>query len=230
MDIANSHGTNLLKASLLMPIECFEIETKTNIIIKVKRFSEVDYLLAQEAMSEFTSNRNNQDLDQIWLLQHPQVYTLGTACKQDTLLPSSIEKVKSDRGGQITYHGPGQVVMYVLLDLRQHKLGVKSLVAKLELAVINVLAKMDIEAVQRLDAPGVYVNQAKIAALGLRIRRGNSYHGVSLNVDMDLTPFLNIDPCGFQGLEVTQIIDLQKQYSDTQRISSLLLSSFVELL
>ncbi len=230
MDIANSQSAGLITPSLTKPIECFEIETKANIIIEVKRFSEVDYLPAQEAMAEFTSKRSSSEMDQIWLLQHPQVYTLGTACKQDTLLPSSIKKVKSDRGGQITYHGPGQAVMYVLLDLRRHKLGVKSLVAKLESAVINVLGDMGVEAGQRSDAPGVYVNQAKIAALGLRIRRGNSYHGVSLNVDMDITPFLNIDPCGYQGLEVTQIVDLQKQHTSVQDVELLLLSSFVALL
>jgi len=224
MDIVTSYALELIT-----PKHQFQVETKSNVSIDVKIYGELDYLLTQEAMARFSSERDDSDMDQIWLLQHPPVYTLGTSCKQNTLNPSKIDQVKSDRGGQITYHGPGQVVMYALLNLRRHNLGVKGLVTKFEQAVINALASLGIKAERKVEAPGVYVNQAKIAALGLRIRRGNSYHGVSLNVDMDLTPFLNIDPCGYKGLKVTQIVGL-KQNTNIQDASYLLLNSFVELL
>ena len=225
MNIVNSQALEHIS-----PKQQFQIETKSKISIDVKTYGEIDYLITQDAMAKFSSNRDDSSLDQIWLLQHPPVYTLGTSCKQSTLNSSKINQVKSDRGGQITYHGPGQVVMYALLNLKRHNIGVKGLVTKLEQAAINALASIDILAERKADAPGVYVNQAKIAALGLRIRRGNSYHGVSLNVDMDLTPFSNIDPCGYKGLKVTQIAELKQQHTNIQNISSSLLNSFVELL
>ena len=190
---------------MVQPVNCFNIETASTQIISVSIFEQLDYQLAQQSMSSFAEQRSLNDNDQIWLLQHPPVYTQGTACQQQPLVLSDITVVKSDRGGQITYHAPGQVIMYVMLNLKRYGLGVKSLVTKLEEAVIVLLDELGVTAERRIDAPGVYVSGAKIAALGLRIKRGNSYHGLSFNVDMDLAPFSNIDPCGHQGLEVTQL-------------------------
>lgn len=185
----------------------FQLVTSRGREIDVFVFKLVDYSDSYEAMSRFAQERKGGQNDQIWLLEHPPVYTQGTACELGAFLPSDIAIVKTDRGGQITYHGPGQIVMYPLLDLKGHGIGVKSLVAKLEQSMIDVLAKLGVESARREDAPGVYVNGAKIGALGLRIRKGTSYHGLSLNVDMNLSPFRNIDPCGFRGLEVTQVSD-----------------------
>jgi len=181
------------------------------------------------AMMAYAAERRPGDADQIWLLEHPKVYTQGTACDLDTFVPSEIPVVKTDRGGQITYHGPGQIVMYPLLHLKNHELGVKALVRKLEQCAIDVLAAQGLGAERREDAPGVYIDQAKIAALGLRIRRGNSYHGLSLNVDMDLTPFSNIDPCGYQGLQVTQVSQFDIKVGVLE-VGKLLAERFVGLL
>jgi lipoyl(octanoyl) transferase len=160
-------------------------------------------------MRAFTDGRTQDTPDELWLLQHPPVFTLGQAGRAEHLLdPGEIPVIQTDRGGQVTYHGPGQLVAYLLVDLRRAGLGVKGLVHLLEGAVIGLLAGYGIEAVARADAPGVYVARAKIASLGLRVRRGCSYHGLSLNVDMDLTPFLRINPCGHPGLAVTQLADL----------------------
>ena len=158
-------------------------------------------------MSDQSEDASTETGDEIWLLEHPKVYTQGTACDQQTLMPSDIPIVASDRGGQITYHGPGQIVMYPLLSLRRHELTVKGLVTTLEQAVINLLQGWNIAAERQEGAPGIYVAGEKISALGLRIRRGWSYHGLSLNVDMDLQPFANIDPCGYVGLRTTQLKD-----------------------
>ncbi len=193
-----------------------------------RQFGLVDYQTSFDAMREYASQRSDTAEDQIWLLQHSPVYTQGTACDMATLLPSNVPLVKTDRGGQITYHGPGQWVMYPLLDLRRHSLGVKSLVANLEQCVIDLLSDYDLAAARREDAPGVYVDGEKIAALGLRIRRGNSYHGLSLNVAMDLRPFSNIDPCGFQGMRVTQVSDLAEV--DEAQIGKALVARFLDLL
>ncbi|MCL4130441.1 UNVERIFIED_CONTAM: hypothetical protein GTU68_007488 [Idotea baltica] len=162
-------------------------------------------------MTDFALNREDDSADQIWLLQHPPVYTQGTACRQETLSMSDIPVVKSDRGGQITYHGPGQIVMYPLLKLKRYGIGVKSLVASLEQSVMNVLMEYQLSSQRREDAPGVYIDEAKISALGLRIKRGTSYHGLSFNIDMDLAPFNNIDPCGYKGLQVTQLANHLKE-------------------
>ena len=176
----------------------------------------VDYAPTWQAMAEFTSARTASTPDELWLCEHPPVYTLGQAGKPEHLLADNgIPLVKCDRGGQITYHGPGQVVLYPLLDLNRRHLGVRDLVRRLEQAVIDLLGEFAIEA-RRLDgAPGVYVDRgdgspypAKIAALGLRIRRGCSYHGLSLNVAMELAPFSAINPCGYAGMPVTQLRDL----------------------
>ena len=169
----------------------------------------VPYEPTWRAMQRFVDERGPGTPDQIWFLEHPPVFTLGMNSKPEHLLGTGdIPVVQIDRGGQVTYHGPGQLVAYLLVDLRRGGLGVKGLVHLLEGAVIGLLAGYGIEAEARADAPGVYVAGAKIASLGLRVRRGCSYHGLSLNVDMDLTPFLRINPCGYPGLAVTQVADL----------------------
>lgn len=159
-------------------------------------------------MQEFTATRNANAADELWLVEHPPVYTQGMNGKPEHLLDlGDIPLVQTDRGGQVTYHGPGQVVVYVLIDLRRRGWGVRQLVGLLEQAVIDLLTGYGITAHTRRDAPGVYVQGKKIAALGLRVRHGCSYHGLSLNVAMDLAPFQRINPCGYAGLEVTQLCD-----------------------
>lgn len=160
-------------------------------------------------MSLFTDQRTASTDDELWLLQHPPVYTLGKNGKAEHILnPGDIPVVQSDRGGQVTYHGPGQLVVYTLLDIKRMKIGVRELVSRIENGVIELLAEYGVRANARKGAPGVYVAGKKIAALGLRVRRGCSFHGLALNVDMDLEPFSRINPCGYQGLEVTQLSDL----------------------
>jgi lipoyl(octanoyl) transferase len=177
--------------------------------VLIKRLGLAEYLPTFEAMRDLTARRGSDSPDEMWLLQHPPVYTLGLAGKPEHLLRTSdIPLVNIDRGGQITYHGPGQIVIYLLLDLRRHQLGVKELVRRMEQALIDLLAAHGVVAQRRDKAPGVYVGDAKIAALGLRIKNDCSYHGLSLNVDMDLAPFANINPCGYPGLAVTRTRDL----------------------
>ncbi len=178
--------------------------------IVVRRLGLREYGPVWEAMRAFTERRTPASADELWLVQHPAVFTLGQAGRAEHLLAEApgIAVVHSDRGGQVTYHGPGQIVLYTLLDLRRRRLGIRQLVSALEQAVIALLARFDVAARARAEAPGVYVGQRKVAALGLRVRRGCSYHGLSLNVAMDLAPFSLIDPCGFPGLEVTQTRDL----------------------
>lgn len=160
-------------------------------------------------MTGFTNQRTPETPDELWLVEHPPVFTQGQAGKPEhLLLPGDIPVVQTDRGGQVTYHGPGQLVAYPLLDLRRLKLGVRDLVTAIEETVVATLASYGIEAYPRPDAPGVYVAGNKIASLGLRVRRGCSFHGVALNVDMDLEPFQRINPCGYQGLAMTQMRDL----------------------
>jgi len=175
--------------------------------ITIRRLGLVPYEQAWEAMKTFTAARTAATSDEIWLLEHPPIYTYGVAGRSEHLPGTDcvIPVLKVDRGGQVTYHGPGQLVAYVLLDLQRSGFTVRGLVQALEQAVIDLMADCGISASRRADAPGVYVRDAKIAALGLRIRRGCSYHGLSLNVDMDLAPFRAIDPCGHAGLEVTQL-------------------------
>jgi len=169
----------------------------------------VAYQPTWDAMKQFTVARTADTRDEIWLVQHPPVFTQGQAGKPEHLLNAhGIPVVKIDRGGQITYHGPGQIVMYVLLDLRRWQLNVRQLVRLMEQAVIDLLAQHGVAAQGREDAPGVYVGDAKIAALGLKIKNGCCYHGLSFNVDMDLTPFDYINPCGYAGLRVTQARDV----------------------
>ena len=168
-----------------------------------------EYLPTLEAMRSFTAERDENTPDEIWLLQHPRVFTQGQAGKAEHLLaPGDIPVVQVERGGQVTYHGPGQLVAYLMLDLRRQKLGVRELVTAMERALVDVLAGYGIEAAPKADAPGVYVAGDKIASLGLRVRNGCSFHGLALNVDMDMSPFQRINPCGYAGLKMIQLKDL----------------------
>ncbi len=169
----------------------------------------VEYLPTLEAMRSFTAERGEQTPDEIWLLQHPQVFTQGQAGKAEHLLaPGDIPVVQVERGGQVTYHGPGQLVAYLMLNLRRQGLGVRELVTAMERALVDVLAGYGVEAAPKADAPGVYVKGDKIASLGLRVRHGCSFHGLALNVDMDMSPFQRINPCGYAGLQMIQLKDL----------------------
>ncbi len=175
----------------------------------IKRLGLIDYGPTYAAMRQFTTSRQEDTPDEFWILQHPPVYTAGLACRPEHLpRGSDIPLERIDRGGQITYHGPGQVVIYTLLDLARRKIKIRALVSLIEQAVINVLAEHGVAARRASGAPGAYVNGAKIAALGLRVKSKGCYHGVALNVDMDLAPFRAIDPCGYPGLAVTQTRDL----------------------
>ncbi len=175
----------------------------------IKKLGIVDYQATWESMIAFTKNRTSQTADELWLLQHPPVYTQGRNSKPEHLLVmSDIPVINIDRGGQITYHAPGQWVLYLLIDLKRLGIGVRELTNRVEHGVQRLLEHYNIESTTRRDAPGVYVNQAKIAALGFRIKRGCCYHGLSLNVAMDLSPFSDINPCGYQGLTVTDLKQL----------------------
>ncbi len=177
--------------------------------MEIRRLGRVEYEPTWRAMQEFTRQRKPDTTDELWIVEHPPVYTLGQAGKPEHILHEvGIPVVKIDRGGQVTYHGPGQVVIYLLLDLQRLKFKVRELVTAIEQALIDLLADQGVKAERRAGAPGVYVGAAKIAALGLKIKNGCSYHGLSLNVDMDLSPFAAINPCGYAGLAVTQTIDL----------------------
>ena len=174
--------------------------------ILVRHLGTVDYRDTWQKMQDFTNSRQPDTPDELWFLQHRPVYTLGKNGKSEHVLsPGNIPVINSDRGGQVTYHGPGQIVVYTLLDLTRLKTGVRELVTAMEQAIIELLADYSVIASSRREAPGVYVNNAKIAALGLRVRKGCSFHGLALNVDMDLEPFTRINPCGYEGLEVTQV-------------------------
>jgi len=176
--------------------------------IRVKNLGLQPYQPVWEKMQQFTHQRNAQTPSEIWIVEHPAVFTLGQAGKPEHVLnQGEIPLVQTDRGGQVTYHGPGQLVLYTLLNLHDFKIGVRSLIETLENSVIDFLTTHDIKATADRKAPGVYVDGKKIAALGLKIRKGNSYHGLSFNIDMDLAPFQQINPCGYQGLKVTQLRD-----------------------
>ena len=174
--------------------------------LNVRSFGLCPYSQVWAQMKKFTDERSAETNDELWLVEHPSVFTLGQAGKPEHILnPGDIPIVQSDRGGQVTYHGPGQLVGYLLIDLKRRRLGVRDLVSGIENTLIDFLEQQGITSQARKDAPGVYVGAAKIAALGLRVRKGRSYHGFSLNVDMDLEPFTRINPCGYEGLEVTQL-------------------------
>ncbi|KAB0878842.1 lipoyl(octanoyl) transferase LipB [Cronobacter muytjensii] len=174
--------------------------------ILIRQLGLQPYEPVSQAMHQFTDERDENTPDELWLVEHSPVFTQGQAGKAEhVLMPGDIPVIQSDRGGQVTYHGPGQQVMYVLLDLRRRKLGVRELVTLLEQTVVNTLAEFAINAYPRPDAPGVYVDGKKICSLGLRIRKGCSFHGLALNINMDLRPFLRINPCGYAGMEMTQV-------------------------
>lgn len=190
----------------------------------------MDYTTVWQAMQNFTDVRNDETQDELWLVEHPAVFTQGQAGKEEHLLmPGNIEVVKVDRGGQVTYHGPGQQVIYFMINLRRRKIGVRELVTLLENGLIAALADFNIIANAKPDAPGVYVDGKKIASLGLRIRKGCSFHGLALNVNMDLSPFLRINPCGYQGLEMVQTADIS-ELKNTVQAGETLIKHLAQLL
>ena len=175
----------------------------------MRKLGLADYQPVLDAMRELTDQRNADTPDQLWLLQHPRVFTQGQAGKAEHVLaPGDIPVIQVDRGGQVTYHGPGQWVVYLMIDLKRRGLGVRALVTLIEESIVQLLAEYGIEAAPQPKAPGVYVDGDKVASLGLRVRRGCSYHGLAINVDMDLEPFQRINPCGYQGLQVVSMAQL----------------------
>jgi lipoyl(octanoyl) transferase len=185
----------------------FDVSENTLI---VRQLGRQRYMPIWQKMQDFTDTRDENTPDEIWLVEHESVFTQGQAGKDEHLLATGdIEVIKVDRGGQVTYHGPGQQMMYVLFNLRRLKIGVRELVTWLEECIIESLAEYNIEAYAKADAPGVYVNDSKIASLGLRVRRGCSFHGLALNVNMDLSPFLRINPCGYAGMNMVQTKELE---------------------
>ena len=200
-------------------------------VLKVVTWGRQNYQTLWDAMSQFTSDRHADTQDELWLVEHNPVFTQGQAGKSEHLLvPGDIPVVQSDRGGQVTYHGPGQLVAYPLLDLRRLTIGVRELVSKIEQSLVETLAAYSISAYPKADAPGVYVNEQKIASLGLRVRRGCSFHGMALNVDMDLSPFLRINPCGYQGMVMTQVANLCSPAPSIDSIKAELIQQFARQL
>ena len=192
-------------------------------MLTIRNLGLQDYETSWQAMQHFTQERNAETPDEIWIVEHRPVYTLGLSGKREHLLNTgNIPVINSDRGGQVTYHGPGQVVIYTLLDIKRLNLGVRQLVSLLEQAMINTLASHGISAVSKADAPGVYVNDKKIGSIGLRIKKNCSYHGLSLNNDMDLSPFDHINTCGYSDLKVTQLSDLGVTISTAQLANSVI--------
>jgi lipoyl(octanoyl) transferase len=192
-------------------------------MLTIRNLGLQDYETSWQAMQRFTQERNADTPDELWIVEHFPVYTLGLSGKREHLLNTgNIPVINSDRGGQVTYHGPGQLVIYSLLDIKRLNLGVRQLVTVLEQAMIGTLADNGIIAVSKADAPGVYVNDKKIGSIGLRIKKNCSYHGLSLNNDMDLSPFDHINTCGYSDLKVTQLSDLGVTISSTQLASSII--------
>lgn len=187
------------------------MKTSSNTLI-IRDLGLQEYEPIWQAMQDFTAKRDDSTADELWCLEHPPVFTMGLNGKKSHLLNiQNIPIIDIDRGGQVTYHGPGQLVIYTLIDLKRLNIGVKELVNSIEQSIIQLLKKYGVNARGKENAPGVYVNNEKIAALGLRIKRNKSYHGLSLNIDMDLSPFEQINPCGYEGLAVTQIKDLKPE-------------------
>jgi len=186
-------------------------------LIVVRSLGLHDYEPLWRDMQQFTETRSSLTPDEIWFTEHPPVFTLGlNASREHLLTPGDIPVIQVDRGGQVTYHGPGQLMVYPLIDLKRAGLGIRDLVTGLEQTVVDLLANFDIEAASRKDAPGVYVQGRKVASVGLRVRRGGSYHGMALNIDVDLEPFSRINPCGFSDLEVTNLTALGLSESRTE--------------
>ncbi len=204
----------------------------------IRDLGQVDYTSTWQRMQQFTDQRDDSTVDEIWLLEHPPVFTQGQAGKAEHLLfPGDIPVVQVDRGGQVTYHGPGQLVAYVLLNIKRRNLGVRQLVNLIEQSIIATLAQNEVTAYAKADAPGVYVDEKKVASLGLRVRKGCTFHGLALNVDMDLSPFSRINPCGYAGMQMVQSKDLggpvsmqqAKQQLSAQLVKLLNVSEFQEL-
>ena len=189
----------------------------------IRRLGRTEFESTWRAMQDFTTARNAEMPDEIWLTEHSPVYTLGLN-RKDVRMPTrdDIPVVNTDRGGKITYHGPGQTIIYLLIDLKRKGMNVRQLVSAMENSVVTLLAEMNVPALARADAPGVYVNDKKIASVGLRLKKECCYHGIALNVDMDLSPFSAIDPCGYRGLEVTQLRDLNIHLSQAEAAEKLL--------
>ena len=189
----------------------------------IRHLGRTEFEPTWRAMQDFTTNRTSETPDEIWLTEHSPVYTLGLN-RKDVRMPSrdDIHVVNTDRGGKITYHGPGQSIIYVLIDLKRKGINVRQLVSAMENSVVALLQEANIDAASKTDAPGVYVQDKKIASLGLRLKKECCYHGLSLNVDMDLSPFNAIDPCGYQGLEVTQLKSLGVDLTQTEAATKLL--------
>jgi lipoyl(octanoyl) transferase len=186
-------------------------------MVAIRNLGLQDYQSTWQAMQQFTQNRDAETADEIWITEHPPVYTLGLNGKREHLLNTAdIPVINSDRGGQVTYHGPGQLVIYTLIDIKRLNLGVRQLVTTLEQGMIHALTQYSITAVARADAPGVYVDNKKIGSIGLRIKRNCSYHGLSINNHMDLRPFDHINTCGYPGLEVTRLADLGVTISNAE--------------
>ncbi|MGL4223776.1 MAG: lipoyl(octanoyl) transferase LipB [Vibrio sp.] len=193
----------------------------------VRYLGKQDYTPVWQAMHYFTDQRSSTTRDEVWLVEHHPVFTQGQAGKTEHLLNTGdIPVLQSDRGGQVTYHGPGQLIAYVLIDLRRKHLGVRELVTKIEQLVINTLQHYQIDSAARPDAPGVYVQDKKICSLGLRIRKGCSFHGLALNIQMDLSPFQRINPCGYPGMEMVQISDFDRSV-DLEAVAQLLIQNLV---
>jgi len=189
----------------------------------IRRLGRTEFESTWRAMQDFTTARNAEMPDEIWLTEHSPVYTLGLN-RKDVRMPmrDDIPVVNTDRGGKITYHGPGQTIIYLLIDLKRKGMNVRQLVSAMENSVVTLLAEMNVPALARADAPGVYVHDKKIASVGLRLKKECCYHGIALNVDMDLSPFSAIDPCGYRGLEVTQLRDLNIHLSQAEAAEKLL--------
>jgi lipoyl(octanoyl) transferase len=199
---------------------------------QVRHLGVVDYRDSWQQMQAFTDRRTPDTPDELWFLQHPPVYTLGKNARPGHILNAGdIPVVQSDRGGQVTYHGPGQTVVYILMDITRAGLGVRRLVTLMEQTIIQLLSEYGIQAEAKADAPGVYVNDAKIAALGLRVRKGRSFHGLAFNVDMDLEPFSRINPCGYEGLDVIQLKQFDENVSLDRveaRLQALLINNLTQ--
>jgi lipoyl(octanoyl) transferase len=198
-------------------------------VLCVRRLGRADYEPVWRAMQAFTDRRDERTADELWLVEHPPVFTQGQAGKAEHVLaPGDIPVVQVDRGGQVTYHGPGQVVAYPLVDIRRSGIGVRDLVTRIEESILRVLARYGVRGERLAGAPGIYVNGAKIASLGLRVRRGCVFHGLAFNVDMDLEPFQRINPCGFQGLQVTQLVSFHP--ASLHEVEDLLVEQLAEQL
>lgn len=200
-------------------------------LVRVRNLGLQDYESVYQRMTEFSAGRDENTEDELWFLQHPKVFTQGQAGKAEhVLMPGDIPVVQSDRGGQVTYHGPGQLVVYLMVDIKRKGIGPRQLVSAIEDAIVATLKKWQIESAPKADAPGVYTNGGKIASLGLRIKQGRSFHGLALNVDMDLEPFLRINPCGYAGMQMTQVANETESAVDFSQVAEELQQQLVQLL